>query len=140
MDIKQLHKYVGIPYLSNGRTIFGCDCWGLVYIVFKNELGIDLPIVSGEYIKGTEAGEVAPVFERYKKEMVAEKKFTEVNEFSPCDLILFRLSGAVSHIGIFACEEKFLHTDGRAGACFEKVNHRYWNRRIDGIYRHESKM
>lgn len=36
-------KYLGIPYLQGGRTTEGCDCWGLVVIVYDEELGIALP-------------------------------------------------------------------------------------------------
>ena len=37
-----VEKYVGISYNVNGRDMQSVDCYGLVYLIYKNELGIDL--------------------------------------------------------------------------------------------------
>lgn len=37
-------KYVGIPYVNEGRsTVSGLDCWGLLRVVYRDEIGIVLP-------------------------------------------------------------------------------------------------
>lgn len=38
-------KYMTVPYKAFNRKpdFSGCNCWGLVYLVFQHELGIDLP-------------------------------------------------------------------------------------------------
>lgn len=40
MDI---NHYVGIPFKEHGSGINGCDCWGLIRLVFRMEFGIALP-------------------------------------------------------------------------------------------------
>ena len=37
--------YIGIPYKDKGRTFNGCDCYGLLMLYYKKELGIEIPEV-----------------------------------------------------------------------------------------------
>lgn len=37
------NSYVGIPYRANGRDRAGCDCWGLIVLVFREQRGVTLP-------------------------------------------------------------------------------------------------
>lgn len=36
-------RYLGISYVSSGSSFDGCDCWGLLCLVFHEELDIQLP-------------------------------------------------------------------------------------------------
>lgn len=37
-------KYLSIPYRAGGRDWSGCDCYGLVRLILKEEKGIELPL------------------------------------------------------------------------------------------------
>ena len=50
---KWAEDWLGIPYESSGRSLKGLDCWGLVYCLYKNLFGIELPKIDKEYIKKT---------------------------------------------------------------------------------------
>lgn len=37
-----INKYIGIPWVAGGRSESAADCWGLVMLVYRNELGLEL--------------------------------------------------------------------------------------------------
>src|SRR5512134_1374594 len=41
--------YVGIPYLDHGAARSGCDCWGLVRLIYRERTRIELPSYAGDY-------------------------------------------------------------------------------------------
>lgn len=36
-------KYIGIPWVEGGREFTGADCFGILMLYYKNELGIEIP-------------------------------------------------------------------------------------------------
>ena len=36
-------KYINLPYKNLGRSFDGVDCYGLIWLIYKGELGIELP-------------------------------------------------------------------------------------------------
>lgn len=33
-------RFIGIPFEDHGRARAGCDCWGLVCLIYQEELAI----------------------------------------------------------------------------------------------------
>ena len=58
--------YVGIPYRPLGRDRDGCDCWGLLAMVWREQFGCDLPDYPGErWNEGVSAQKVADGAQTY---------------------------------------------------------------------------
>lgn len=101
-------KYIGIPYKNLGRDFSGCDCYGLVYLVYKTELGIVLPDYTElQYSK-----------DWYKEENHIleniDSKWSKVEEtpYKIFDALIFYGIGfttVANHIGIYIGDDKFLH-------------------------------
>src|SRR5580704_13710594 len=41
--MRNLEKYIGIPFKDEGSNFDGCNCWGLVRLVLIQEAGIAVP-------------------------------------------------------------------------------------------------
>lgn len=110
-------KYLGVKYSYGGTTSKGFDCSGYVRQVFK-ELGVALPRTSYDmYLKGT-----------------AVKKA----DLKAGDLVFFKTYGnkAVSHVGIYIGNNKFIHSATSNGVTTSSVNDKYyWAARYVGAKR-----
>jgi len=111
-----LDKLIGIPYQHNGRSYEGVDCWGLVYLFFK-ELGFPLPVNDGRnvpqdwYLKEPE---------RYINGIrTLGEEVGHYRNLGALDLPYFRLyRNVITHSGVMLDEMHFLHVliDTYAGA------------------------
>lgn len=96
------NSYVGIPFASAGSGPSGCDCWGLVRLVYSKEFGIDLP---------------GPVMDvsgpRHKLEAAIhcqrDALWEKTTDPQPGDVALFRMGGHESHVGLVTTPGMILH-------------------------------
>lgn len=126
------NPYVGTPYDEHGRVRSGCDCYGLVCVVYREELNITLPDYLG-YASVQEHAEIAALIANEKSRSVwVPAKGTAV----AFDVAVFRRGRLDTHVGLIvkhgimlhmAQEDCAKHADYRSGA---------WAHRLTGIYRH----
>lgn len=129
-----LDAYVGMPWREKGRDASGCDCWGLLALVYREQLGVDLPSLSDAYVTtadrhalaGLIAGELGPW---RLIEPGAEARF---------DGVLMTEGGVPRHIGLVAQPGHLLHVERDASAVIESYTGWRLRRRVAGFYRHES--
>lgn len=102
---------LGSTYIYGATGNGGYDCSGLIYSVYKNELGINLPRSSSE-----QSG--------YGKQISR-------NELVPGDLIFFNTTGGgVSHVGIYIGNNEFVHaSSGKGKVIVSSLSENYYNSR-----------
>ena len=123
------NKYVGIPYELKGRDRNGLDCWGLVRLFYKEEYDIDLPSFSDEYQTSEQ--------DRIQELMATQREgWVNVQDPKEGDVVLFRVLGFESHIGIYIGEKKFLHAIRDVNSGIESLDSVKWSRRVVGFYRY----
>lgn len=129
-------SYVGIPFRDGGRDRSGCDCWGLVRLVYAGD-GIDLPTY-GE-IGATEMMRIAREFRR---EMFVEMTWRRVDDLprQRLDAVVMRRVGEVDgpawHIGVMMDGKRVLHTEKATDSVLVPLGHHSVAPRIAGFYRH----
>lgn len=108
----------GTPYRFGGLQRTGLDCSGLVYLSFQDALRVSVP--------------------RTARELYAWAEPVVRTKMQPGDLVFFNTTGTVSHVGIYAGENRFIHaaSEGPAtGVIYSSLDESYWRRAFIGAGR-----
>ncbi len=88
--MREISKYMGVPYVHGGLNSDGMDCSGYTMTVYKNSIGKLLPRTSTEQSK--------------------LGRRVELSELKFGDLIFFNTTGeSASHVGIYLGDDLFAH-------------------------------
>jgi cell wall-associated NlpC family hydrolase len=128
-------QYVGAPYVAGGRTLDGVDCWGLLNLVWAEQMGVQLPAYEG-----------ALYHDQSSTEAVAQDAVAFASHYAPVtpgreqlgDGILIRMRGAPLHVGMVLAPGVMLHVEEGANAVIERYDGFRWAKRIVGFYRYEA--
>jgi len=128
-----IYKLKGIPYEHNGRSMDGVDCWGVIYLFFK-ELGINLPVNDGGYISDEWYKENP---ERYISSL--EKLGEEVGHYQNLkvlDIPYFNLyKEVITHTSVMISDTYFLHVLIDKEVDIGTIDRRFWRRKFKGARR-----
>jgi cell wall-associated NlpC family hydrolase len=124
-----LTDFIGIPYQDKGRTFQAFDCWGCVYLFYKEMLRINIPALADDYDSGLDGKAVA--------HCVAENQahWIEVDTPEYGDVLVFNVLGWPAHVGVYLGDGDFLHAFKGADSCIERLDAITWNRRHARTYR-----
>jgi len=128
-------RYVGIPFVSGGRDISGCDCYGLVRLALFDQFGYALPPLSGDYQNALVLSETEPVLKAQLPLLAGER----IKNPEPGAVAVIRFQGRPSHIGIFIDAAHILHTFHKIGAHIVRAESGSLRGGIEGVYRVDSR-
>lgn len=127
-------SYVGLPFQSKGRDRSGLDCWGLVRLVYTEQLKVDLPSY----------GEISAFdLVRVSREIGSALSSSGWLECKPkkfaCAVMTAgqddrRLHRAPFHVGIYVDDTRILHVEPATDAAVVRATHPSISRRILGCY------
>lgn len=125
------NNYIGIPFKYKGRTEEGLDCWGLARLIYKNEYAITLPSFSSDY-EDSDIERISDLIAQYRE------GWETVEVPSEGDIVLFKVMGAISHIGIAVSPTHFIHAREGYDSAIESFNSPYWKKRVVGFFKYNS--
>lgn len=130
---EQLDPFIGVPFLDGGRTLDGCDCWGLYYLANKILLNREVPSYSGAYMTPLDYKELKKLLEGEK-----EKYWNKVDPDERLgDAVLLRIEGRPVHVGFVLEKGRMLHIEANIDSFVEDYNNGHWKTRTLGVYRYE---
>lgn len=114
--MREISRYMGVPYLYGGTTAQGIDCSGYTMLVYKNAIGKSLPRSAAEQAK------------------VGRSIRLEDLKFG--DLVFFNTTGEqYSHVGIYLGDDLFAHASVTLGVTISSLQSSYYEKRYVGARR-----
>jgi len=106
----QHEQWQGTKYKMGGLSRTGVDCSGFVYLTFRNQFGANLPRATDAQAKfGSEIS---------------------LSQLQPGDLVFFKTSWKVRHVGIYVENNTFLHASTKNGVMLSRLDDYYWKDKI----------
>lgn len=124
--------YIGIPFKPDGRDREGLDCWGIVCLVYREQLGVELPLHPGAYPDGSQEA----LHNAASVAKVERERWKRVDVPQPYDVALLRLQGLPCHVGVVVSKGIMLHAMAGIESCLERYTGPHWKDRIEGYFRY----
>jgi probable lipoprotein NlpC len=134
MPVQWAREYVGIPFKERGRDRDGVDCWGLACLVYRDRFGIRLPDYRDRYLNTEASDDISRIIDS------EADGWTEIPTTSAMcgDVVLFRILGKPTHIGIEVGDGYMLHAERGVGVVIERHDKLRWFHRRVGFFRPRS--
>ncbi len=130
-----VNRAMDVPFEEKGRSYEGWDCYGLIYIAYRDVYGINLPVCSDGYQSTRLRTQLQNLISRRKVEN------WELNDpHQPGDVALVRMMGRDCHVGLMLSGWNMLHVVDRISTAIEPIDRPPWRdktyNKIEGIYRY----
>ncbi len=122
------NRYLGIPWSREDLGARGTHCWGLVRLVYAEQLGIALEDFGAAHSRAENAAIVADRRQRWP--------WREVPRAASFDVIVFRRGKIDDHIGIMVDGPLMLHVDIGGEARVDDVTSPEFSSRRAAYHRH----
>ena len=126
-----MEQIIGNPNVPQGRSYEGADCWGILFLYYRDVLGTPVPAYSAEMdAREFKHGAIAPLMAAER-----EKLWQQVDTPQPGDGVLMRAGRNDSHVGVFLGQGRMLHSEGPDPSVIERIGDMRWRSRISGFFR-----
>ncbi|MDB5618474.1 NlpC/P60 family protein [Tardiphaga sp.] len=126
--------YVGLPWAFAGRDRNGVDCWGLLWLIYRDVVKVEVASYAAETMDAPEREQIAQLLsaDRVRSPWVS----VEPGSAREFDMVVFRRGGLDSHIGIVVSPGRMLHIMHGGEARVESFDAGRWKAKLIGVHRH----
>lgn len=128
-------KYQFIPFVNLGWDFNGVHCWGLVRLVYKNELGIDLPTYGD-----TSATDLKTLSQKITYHSDDEKWYAvQCGQLKTFDVVVMKFAGSrrIGHVGVYVGNGQVMHCEKATDVAIVPFSHHTVKHRIAAFRRHK---
>jgi cell wall-associated NlpC family hydrolase len=128
-----IYNALRVKFEEKGRTYSGWDCFGLLFLAYRDVLGVELPSFVDDYV---DAGDTQ-ASRRVIHDIILSQKhnWDPVEKPQALDAVLFRLGDTEIHLGLMVDKNRFIHCEKKVNTVVERIGSVKWKKRIEGIYR-----
>lgn len=113
-----LQDLIGIPFIEGGRSLKGCDCYGLVKLYYKHILNIDIPDTK------IKPNQTKRILINYLNEI--ESNWITLDKPTKDNVVAFTYNpnhpNIVTHFGVMISETKVLHCLGKINSHIDDID------------------
>jgi cell wall-associated NlpC family hydrolase len=113
--LNYIEDWYGVPYRYGGSSKTGVDCSAFSMGLMASAFGVSIP--------------------RTVKEQYASTQRIEKSELQQGDLLFFDTKGALSHVGIYLVNNKFVHASTSNGVMISDLGEEYFAKKFVGAGR-----
>jgi len=126
------HYVRTVKFVERGREETRADCWGLVRLIYKNELNVDLPSFL-DYKTTKQCRKITKMMDEEREMNWEEVSGSE----KPFDVILIREAGFAMHVGVVIGKGLMVHCqNGSDTTVANYKTNKDWTSKVEGIYRY----
>ena len=141
LQMRWTDKYIKIPFKDRGNGFDGCDCWGLLRLILREELGVEISDHSD-----VKAGDLLAKVRKITKGSVEDSEWQKIKpgQETTFDCVLMkghvRCDGAIRsvpvHIGCVTLPGKLIHIEKERDVTVVNYrSHPLVKNRVLGFYR-----
>lgn len=135
VELRERHwsrDYVGLPWQFAGRSRAGVDCWGLLWLVYRDVLKIEVASYERETIDAPEREQIAALLTSDRN----KSPWCPVVKEQAFDMAVFKRGGIDSHVGIVVEPGRMLHITNGTESRVERFDQGRWKPKLIGLHRH----
>lgn len=128
------NKYINLPFKDLGRSFDGVDCYGLVALIYEQELDIIIPDYT-DLIWDKDRFDISKK-EEHLLNQIGLKWVKVEGEPKVFDMLIFNDDNSYAqHVGLYIGGSKFIHSSEKTKSRVDYLNRWPWKNKFYGMLR-----